>query len=300
MIINKSNLGIVFTGFKTAFNRGLGQSTSQYALISTPVPSSTSEEKYGWLGKFPNFKEWLGDRVVENVRLHDYAIRNRKFENTIAVDKDSIQDDQYGVFAPMFEEMGMATAAHPDQLVWPLLKAGFDGSRGLAYDGQFFFDTDHPALDENGAEISIANTDGGAGTPWFLMCLNRPLKPIIWQTRRPYDLKRKDRPEDDNVFDRDEFVYGVDARVNAGFALWQLCWGSKQTLNKANYQIAREALIGMKGDYGRPLGLMPTHLVVPPSLEFNALEILNAERDAAGATNVYKGTATPMVVPWLA
>jgi phage major head subunit gpT-like protein len=56
----------------------------------------------------------------------------------------------------------------------------------------------------------------------------------------------------------------------------------------------------MKGDHARPLGIRPTHLVVPPSLEGQALEILNAERDAAGATNVYKGTAQLIVCPWLA
>ena len=45
---------------------------------------------------------------------------------------------------------------------------------------------------------------------------------------------------------------------------------------------------------------MPTHLVVPPALREAGLAILNAERDAAGATNVWRGAATLLVVPWLA
>ena len=85
-----------------------------------------------------------------------------------------------------------------------------------------------------------------------------------------------------------------------GYGLWQMAWGSKQTLDKAHYKAAREALMGMKGDHGRPLGLTPNLLVVPPTLEGQALELLNAERDAAGATNVYRNTAELLVVPWLA
>jgi phage major head subunit gpT-like protein len=45
---------------------------------------------------------------------------------------------------------------------------------------------------------------------------------------------------------------------------------------------------------------MPRLLIVPPALEAAGLEILNAERDAAGATNVWRGTAELLVVPWLA
>ena len=46
-----------------------------------------------------------------------------------------------------------------------------------------------------------------------------------------------------------------------------------------------------KGDNGQPLNVRPTVLVVGPGNEEAALTVLNAERDAAGATNVWKGTA---------
>jgi phage major head subunit gpT-like protein len=58
--------------------------------------------------------------------------------------------------------------------------------------------------------------------------------------------------------------------------------------------------MGMKGDFGRPLGLMPKTLIVGPSNEGAALKLINAEANAAGATNVYRNTAKLVVVPWLA
>jgi hypothetical protein len=36
----------------------------------------------------------------------------------------------------------------------------------------------------------------------------------------------------------------------------------------------------LRGDEGEPLGVRPTHLVVPPSLEKRALELLNAANNA--------------------
>lgn len=297
MDLTTENLTVVNRGFKAAFQRGLGQYQAQWNLVATEVPSMTAEEVYGWLGQVPNVREWIGDRHVHGVATHDYRIVNKDYELTVGVSRNAIEDDTYGVYAPLMEEFGRSVAAFPDQLVWPLLKAGFTTA---CYDGQYFFDTDHPVLDESGAETSVANTDGGSGTPWFLIDDARALKPLIYQKRREFGFVAKDRPEDDNVFEKKEFIYGTDGRANVGFGFWQFAWGSKQALDATNYAGARAALTGMTGDYGRPLGLTPRKLVVPPALEGKGREILNAERDAAGATNVWRGTAELVVVPWLA
>lgn len=297
MIVNQTNLQTLFVGFNGRFQRGLGQSASQYNAVATEVPSTTGKEEYGWLGKIPNVREWIGERVVQNLAQHDYSIKNRPFELTIGVDRDDIEDDNIGIYGPLFEEMGMSTGSHYDQLVFPLLKAGFSTP---CYDGQNFFDTDHPVLDEDGEVVSVANTDGGAGTPWFLIDDTRALKPILLQIRKKWQFVRKDSPNDDNVFDKKEFKYGVDARHNVGFGFWQFAWGSKQTLDAAHYATARAALMSMKGDYGRPLGIRPSLLLVPPTLESAALKLVNSELGAGGETNEWKGTAKVVVCPWLA
>ena len=301
MIINRANLDILYTAYNHAYRQGLigRQASSQWMNVAMEVRSEVSEEKYGWLGKLPGLREWVGERVVHGLEQHDYAVRNKDYELTIAVNRNDIEDDKYGVYSTVFQGIGESAAGHPDELVFDLLKKGFETN---CYDGQYFFDTDHPVILADGSMSTVSNDGGGAGTPWFLMDDRMSMyKPIIFQARKSADnLVRRDRDDDDNVFHRNEFEYGIHCRDNVGFGFWQTCYGSKQVLTAANYETARTSLLGIKGDYGRPLGVMPTKLVVPPALEKEGLELLNAERNANGATNVYRGTAELLVVPWLA
>lgn len=298
MDINTQTLRSAYVGFNASFQSGLQEASSMYGRIATTVPSTTRENEYGWLGKFPRFREWIGDRVINSLAKHGYSIRNKPFELTVEVDRDDFSDDNLGIYTPLFTQLGMAAGTFPDELIWPLLKAGFSTP---CYDGQYFFDTDHPVLDFNGEAVSVANTDGGSGTPWFLLDVRQALKPLIYQERKAFgNLVRMDREDDQNVFMKKQFLYGLDGRANVGFGFWQMAWGSKQTLNAANYAAARAAMAGFKADFGKPLAIIPNLLVVPPSLEEAGRRLLQSQLVNGGETNPWAGTAEMLMVPWLA
>ncbi len=61
---------------------------------------------------------------------------------------------------------------------------------------------------------------------WYLLCTRRSLKPIIYQERKKIKLVSKTADNDDNVFMRDEFLYGADGRNNVGYGFWQMAYGS--------------------------------------------------------------------------
>lgn len=297
MLINRATLQSAFVGFNAAFQSGLASATAMYPRVATKVTSTTKTNEYGWLGGMPSFREWLGDRQVNGLARHGYSLTNKSYENTIAVDRDDFEDDNLGTYAPMFADFGYTATVFPDQLVWALLKAGFATN---CYDGQYFFDVDHPVIDANGVEQSVANTDGGAGTPWFLIDDSRPLKPLIYQERKPFtNLVRMDKDDDTNVFNRKEYQYGLDGRCQVGFGFWQMAWGSKQTLNAANFEVARVGLASLKGDGGRPLAIQGKLLIVPPSLEGAARDIVGKELTTGGETNKWFKTADVLVCPWL-
>lgn len=291
MLVNKPNLQMIFQAFKTAFNTGFRRTETYWQKVATLVPSTTKEEMYGWLGQFPRLREWIGDRQVKSLALHDYSIKNKKFESTVGLLRDDVEDDTYGVLTPLFEEMGYAALTHPDELVFALLALGFTE---LCFDGQFFFDTDHPVGDG-----TVSNMQAGAGNPWFLMDLSRPLKPIIFQKRRDYKLDSMTDMHDENVWKREEFEFGVDARVNAGFGFWQLAFGSKATLDVTNYNAGYDAMMQFKSDEGRPLGVKATTLVCGPSNRSAAEAIIEQQLINGGESNPNYKRVELMVVPWL-
>ena len=294
MILNRANLSDLFVAFKAAFNTGFRSVQSDYEKIATVVPSSTSEEHYAWLGQFPRLREWVGERQLKQMASYDYRIKNKTFESTVRVLREHLEDDQYGIYSPLMQEMGHASATHPNELVFGLLALGFST---LCYDGQFFFDVDHPVGRENAA--SVSNFGGGAGTAWYLLDTSRPIKPLIFQKRRDYHWESLNNLNDDHVFKNKEFLFGVDARVNAGFGFWQQAYASKQALDATNFNAAYAAMMNLKSDEGRPLGIRATHLVVPPTLRAQALEVVKSERNAAGATNINQNAVEILVTPWL-
>ncbi len=291
MIINQASLQAIYKSFSTIFSEAFAGVQTFFQRVAMVVPSSTREHTYAWLGAFPKMREWIGERHVKNLKLHDYTIKNKDWEATIEVDRNDVEDDSIGVYRPIVAELGRSAGAHPDELVAQLMKDGFTKA---CYDGQYFFDTDHPV----GGGV-VSNFGGGAGNPWFLLDVSREVKPLVFQSRREVEFVSKDQPSDENVFMMKKYLYGVDRRDNAGYGLWQLAYASKDTLNAANYGAARAAMMAFKDDEGKPLGVVPNLLVVGPSNEGAAREILMNERDAAGATNKWRNTAELLVVPWL-
>jgi phage major head subunit gpT-like protein len=300
VLINPASLRSIDTSFNVAFNKGFGAPDPAYSQICMMTKSSGKDEVYAWLGQLPAIREWVGSRIAHGLEKHGWRIENRKFESTIEVPREAIEDDRIGVFGPMLEDLGRRAAEFPDELFADLIASGFTEE---CYDGQYFFDADHPVRSTpDGEAQSVSNLQEGSETPWYLLDLSRAVRPFIYQDRIPFTLQRRDTDSDGEVFTNDVFQYGVRGRCNVGFGLWQLAYASKAELNADNYEAARSAMSKMRGDNGKPLGIRPTHLLVPVELEGAAMRLLNSELVNTGSgaeSNPWKGTATPIVSPWL-
>jgi len=297
MIVNGANLRTLGVGFQRTFQAGLDEADVSYQQIATTVNSTTASNEYGWLGVMPGMREWIGDRVINQIDGHSYTIRNRKFEDTIAVKRDHIEDDNIGVYGPLFGALGRTAGAFPAELNWTALAAGFETP---CYDGQNFFDTDHPVI-VGGAEQSYSNMQAGAGSPWFLMDLSKPLKPLLYQERKKPEFQSKTDPaSSDHVFMRDEFLWGTSMRCNVGYGFWQLAFGSKAALTEESFEEAYFAMRDQKNDAGRPLAIKATHLVVGSSNLKAAEEILKKDRKQNGEDNINQGRVQLFDSPWLA
>ena len=291
MKITATALRALETGFRGDFNKGLQGVTPAWSQIATRVASSSKLETYGWLGAFPKMREWVGERFVQSLDQKAYVLLNRKFESTIGVGRDDIADDNLGIFSPLFQEMGQRAQEHTDELVFDALAAGFETE---CFDGQNFFDTEHPVgIGDDPALVS--NFYDGASSAWFLMDVSRPLKPLIYQDREPVEFSAQDDIDNPQVFMKDEYLYGTRKRGAAGFGFWQTCFASKEPLTAANYEKVRAAMRTQKDDRGNRLTVSPGLLVVPPQLEGAARRLLENERAANGVDNEWKGSAKLLV-----
>jgi len=280
--------------FRERFSALIGSSLSEMACMR--ANSAGSEEVYAWLAELPAVKEWVDERQVANMRAEGYTLRNLKWESTISVGADEIEDDKLDIIKPRVSNLAEQAAAHYDRLMTQRLVAGFTD---LCYDGQALISAAHPRADGGAAQsntlgavdltaanfntawsrmasfvddhgqplgivpthlmygpakraqamsILVANdvSDGTTtvsninrgvvqgimnpyitGNSWYLMSLDRSVKPLILQVRQSPEFVAMDDPtRSDEAFMRDRYLYGVKARHNVGYGMWQLIVGS--------------------------------------------------------------------------
>lgn len=125
----------------TLFNKTmvvLSKQMGAAGLLSlvTDVPSTKSEERYGWLGDLPVVKEWLSDKDYAGLKDYDYTIKNKDWYNAIGIDRNELEDDQMGMIKPRIESMVAAMQNFKADLIAQLIE---DGETNKAYDDQAFF-----------------------------------------------------------------------------------------------------------------------------------------------------------------
>ncbi|MCL2829992.1 MAG: Mu-like prophage major head subunit gpT family protein [Betaproteobacteria bacterium] len=154
MIVNKESISAAFVGIKATFNNALETAPSQWQKIAMKITSTTSQNDYAWLSNFPKMREWIGDKRVDSLAASKYTIANKDWEATIEVDRNDIEDDNLGIYAPQAQMAGKSAAQLPDDIVFALINGGF---KNPCHDGQYFFDADHPGVDADGEKCSVSN-----------------------------------------------------------------------------------------------------------------------------------------------
>lgn len=300
-IANNTSLRTLTTGFQALFAQGFEEIASRnpaiddWKKLARVVPSTTADEEYGWLEDTGNIREWLGDREIQRMKLSGYRIRNKDFEGTKAVNVNDISDNRLGKYAIPMQALGADVREFPGRLVFELLAKAHTEA---CYDGQNFFDADHPVTDDKGKTTVYSNTATGGGAPWYLIDTTKFMTPILFQEREKFKFVAKDKDTDDNVFERKEMVYGVDGRCNVGFGLWQLAYRSTKPLGADSLQEARVAMGTLKNSKGRPMGVNGTLLVCGWSNDKVARELLKRDIES-GSTNINRNLVDLLVTPYV-
>ena len=237
MAIVKSDLPQLFrAGLKTLFFQTFAETMANWDKVTTTIMSDKDTEQYAWLGALPGVREFLDERQAQDLAPYSYAIKNKTWESTIAVDRAALEDDLYGQIALRIKQMAASAKTHLDTITFSLLGTGFNS---VCYDGQPFFGT-HPTSSLAGAGSAQSNTSGDG-------------------------------------------------------------------LSAASLQAAITQMMRFTDDQGRPAGVMPNLLVIPPELYWEATQLLTStlspDPQPIGsqnlAANPLKGMLTVLTTPYL-
>jgi phage major head subunit gpT-like protein len=136
--------GLSTKGIKGEFFHTFEASAKQthFADLATRLQSTTAKETYKFLGTVPPMREWGTGRLARGMYAESYDIENLKYEVTLEVDRDEVEDDQLGQIMIRVREMAQRAATHKDYLIAQLLIHGATAGYN-SYDGVPFFGATH-------------------------------------------------------------------------------------------------------------------------------------------------------------
>jgi len=163
---------LLLAGMRTNFMQAYETAAKDHEKLATPISSTKSSETYPWLGGVPKMSEWKDERIPQGMMEHNFTIANRDFEASIAVDRNAIEDDQYGQIEVRVKELAVEASRFFDELAFTLIGQGtatagtagtiYEGVTLSCYDGKAFFATNHTEGD-SGTQSNRGSTAIGSG-----------------------------------------------------------------------------------------------------------------------------------------
>lgn len=148
-------------GLKAIFLANITDQFTYADSVATTVPSDSNLETYGWMGQLPKVRQWIGEREIKGLESTKYNLTNLKWESTIGVLRDDIEDDKLGAYGIRIGQLAEVAGLHISELIASALVNGTDAVLGLCYDGGAFFTATHPARGQSGTQ---SNLQTGTGT----------------------------------------------------------------------------------------------------------------------------------------
>lgn len=141
-------LNMLFTGARA-------KTPSVYQDFASRTTASTKTVSFPSHAATRRLRRWDGERKVINGKAYDYRVTAEKFELTMGIPVEEIEDDNIGAYNHLVMDMGEQTGLLPDDLVFEALLAG---ESELAFDGKAFFANDHALKSGQSIDNLFAST----------------------------------------------------------------------------------------------------------------------------------------------
>lgn len=142
MVINKENLGALNTAISVTWQKRFMDAPTAdiWKKLAMPMNSKVKTERIAWMGAVPGLREFKSERIPGSLSSYGYDITAKKWESTLDVDRDDLEDDRTGNIMLAVNSMATKAAKHYTKLTTAAFAAAFTTT---IFDGQYFFDADH-------------------------------------------------------------------------------------------------------------------------------------------------------------
>lgn len=162
-----ANLAALKTRLHRDFQAGLTKPSATHSRrlgLYSYFDSDTEFSTYEWLASQTGLKRWIGPRIVEGFKERAYTIFNEHFEKTVEVSANKLDDSPMtavGNAAARLAVLMEGADKLEDDLMFNPVSTAMGAVSGLiargastvCYDGQFYYDQDHPIdLDSTGTQ----------------------------------------------------------------------------------------------------------------------------------------------------
>lgn len=174
-IVTSDFLEGLVANFKVIFRTAFDGEKPAYQPLVASFKSDSDRESYNWLGALPPPSEWLDERIIQGLKSEGYVIVNRNYQLAISVDRNTLEDDKYGLIAPRIKQMATRIARHPNKLVFQLLNAG---ATTKTYDKEVFFKADR-TMGASGVINNIAAGSYAADSTKILSGIDKAIEQMM-------------------------------------------------------------------------------------------------------------------------
>lgn len=141
-VVRTSQLEALRTGLNTSYIDALAtQREFAYQQVCTPLAIEKKKVALAVADILPQMRKWVGERKFHSAAEHSIELTNEHYELSMEVDADDVEDDEYSGYILEAGGLGDRTVEHPDVLFASLVQSAH---QVIGFDGQNFFDTDHP------------------------------------------------------------------------------------------------------------------------------------------------------------
>lgn len=177
--------------------------------ITTELECKSQQMVFAWTGMIPKMRVWYGPRIVNEAAPQTYTVIPKPYENTLGIDRFTLDDDQFGVLYRQLPDMGRQKRRQKDYEFRDLLENS-GAMTGAVNQGGFYgvngFSQAIPINFYAASQGTYANDfTGGGYTPSSGMfsgqLVGGPLSPVAFSTVRQYMM---------SILGEDNEVLGVE------------------------------------------------------------------------------------------